>query len=79
MLGDRLRALRESRGLSQGALAQKVGVSQGMISHIERGRRRPSLPTLMRLIQALEAPQREVLQWFSEEFLPWLSKEDVRR
>ncbi|AYJ74797.1 hypothetical protein phiMa_14 [Thermus phage phiMa] len=33
----------------------------------------------MRLIQALEAPQREVLQWFSEEFLPWLSKEDVRR
>ncbi|RTH16873.1 hypothetical protein CSW39_08315, partial [Thermus scotoductus] len=27
MLGDRLRALRESRGLSQGALAQKVGVS----------------------------------------------------
>ena len=39
-----VRQLRESRGLSQGQLAQELGVSRQTINAIETGRYLPSLP-----------------------------------
>ena len=44
-----LRELRESRGWSQGRLAQEVGVSRQTINAIETGRFDPSLPLALRL------------------------------
>lgn len=41
--------------MSQGELAQLVGVSQATISDYERGRRRPSLTALTALVEALGA------------------------
>ncbi|OZI23602.1 hypothetical protein CAL26_09175 [Bordetella genomosp. 9] len=37
-IGDRIREARKSKGLTQGDLAKRVGLSQGTIGHIEAGR-----------------------------------------
>lgn len=52
-LGSRLRHLRAQRDLTIAQLAQKAGVSSGMISQIERGNANPSIKTLQRLRAAL--------------------------
>jgi DNA-binding XRE family transcriptional regulator len=45
-LGEKLRARRESRGLTQDDLAQRSGLTQEMISNLERGRHQPRFDTL---------------------------------
>src|SRR5882724_6871579 len=52
-LGPRLRQLRSQRELTIAQLAEKAGVSSGMISQIERGNSNPSIKTLQRLRAAL--------------------------
>src|SRR5437899_3316895 len=52
-LGPRLRQLRSQRDLTIAQLAEKAGVSSGMISQIERGNANPSIKTLQRLRAAL--------------------------
>lgn len=49
-----LRALREARGLSQEALADKAGLDRTYVSSCERGERNVTLATLERLVGALE-------------------------
>jgi transcriptional regulator with XRE-family HTH domain len=49
-----LRAERERAGLSMLAVAERAGLSQQMVSYVERGMRNPSLDTLLRLTAALE-------------------------
>lgn len=51
--GDRLRALRERRGITQEQLAALAGVSQPLISFAESGRRGISHAMLIRLADAL--------------------------
>jgi transcriptional regulator with XRE-family HTH domain len=51
-IGERVRALRKARGLTQPQLAAEVGIDQSTISDIERGRGF-SAETLMRLCDAL--------------------------
>jgi len=48
-----LRVWREYRGLSQVALAEASGVTQGMVTMIETGKRRGQASTLKRLAVAL--------------------------
>ena len=57
---NHLRALRQSRGWSQGRLAQEVGVSRQTINAIETGRFDPSLPLAMRLALTFEHSVEEV-------------------
>src|SRR5580658_8535870 len=53
--GRRLRARRETAGLSQRSLAQRSGLSVRMISDLERGRTRWPYPdSLRRLADALD-------------------------
>jgi transcriptional regulator with XRE-family HTH domain len=52
--GRRLRRVRETRGLSQRALARAAGVSNATISLIENGRTDPSLGMLKRILDALD-------------------------
>jgi transcriptional regulator with XRE-family HTH domain len=52
-VGDRLRNLREMYGLSQRALAKKAGVTNGIISMIEKNRNSPSLATLKKILDAI--------------------------
>ena len=48
-----LRALRKRRGFTQMQLADASGVDQKAISDIESGARHPSVPVLLRLVDAL--------------------------
>ncbi|MEI7478751.1 MAG: helix-turn-helix domain-containing protein [Actinomycetes bacterium] len=48
--GSILRSAREQAGLSQSALAERVGIAQSVISAYERGHREPSFRTLERLV-----------------------------
>src|SRR5262249_19289016 len=57
-----LRNLRESRQLSQDALAKKIGVSQPYIAMLEAGAKKsPSLRILRRLAEALEVRDTELV------------------
>lgn len=49
----RLRALRESAGLTQGALAGRAGWTQGRLAQLEAGGARPRKETVVRLAGAL--------------------------
>lgn len=49
----RLKAVRESRGLSQSDLAEKTGLQPSAVSHFETGGRSPSFENLRRLADAL--------------------------
>ena len=48
-----LREERERQGLSKYAVEQKCGLSQQMVGYVERGLRRPSLETTLRLADGL--------------------------
>jgi transcriptional regulator with XRE-family HTH domain len=52
-LGNKLRRLREKVGLTQKELAQRIGISHGLVGQIETGRTQPSIATLNSLAQAL--------------------------
>lgn len=52
-LGERVRHLREERGLSQRELAEKIGSTQPAIARLEAGGVAPSIQTLERIAAAL--------------------------
>jgi transcriptional regulator with XRE-family HTH domain len=49
----RLKKLRESRGLTQEALAQKAHISRAYLARLEMGRHDPHLSRLRKLAKAL--------------------------
>lgn len=59
--GARVRQLREKRGLSQEALAERAGLHWTYVSGVERGLRNPSLSTIGRLAAALENTPSQLL------------------
>lgn len=52
-IGERLKAARTSRRLSQRELARKSGVTNGLISQIEQNHSSPSVASLKRILDAL--------------------------
>lgn len=60
-LGARLRAQREARGYTQAALAAKVGVSPNYFGVLERGKKLPTLDTLVLIAKALDVNPAELL------------------
>lgn len=70
MFGPRLRRLRESRSLTQGALARAAGVSVASIRDLEQGRtRRPRAASLRALAEALDLSAEETAR-FAEAITP---------
>ena len=63
-LSEQLRRLRESRGLSQKALAEKSGVPRPTIAHLESGQANPTLSVVVRVAQALGVSMDELTQAF---------------
>ena len=57
-----LRAERERQKLSMTALAERAGLSQQMVSYVERGMRSPTLETLLRIAAALEIDLANVIR-----------------
>ncbi len=52
-LGQEVQAVRTKRGLSQEQLAERSGLSISAIAFVEQGRRKPQLPTLEKIADAL--------------------------
>jgi transcriptional regulator with XRE-family HTH domain len=52
-VGERLKILRESNGLSQRKLASMSGVTNGLISMIEQGHTSPSVASLKRILDSI--------------------------
>jgi len=59
-LGQRLRALRKQRGLSQERLGDRAGLSGKFVGEVERGEKSISIDSLYRVSVALEIPLREL-------------------
>jgi putative transcriptional regulator len=55
-----VRQLRESRGLSQGQLAQELRVSRQTVNAIETGRYLPSLPLAFAIARLFARPIEEI-------------------
>lgn len=55
-IGDALKLCRTKRGLTQGELAQKSGLSVSYLSLIEKGKRTPDLEVLNQIAKALNMP-----------------------
>jgi len=56
LIGDRIRAIRETKNLSQGDIEQRCGLLRAYISRVENGHTVPSVETLEKLARALEVP-----------------------
>ena len=54
MIGIRIAEIRKQKGLTQEALAGKMGVSPKYLSSIERGKENPTLKMLVNLADTLE-------------------------
>jgi len=54
-LAERVRILREARGMSQGELAERMGTTQSAIARLEAGGTYPNFQTLERVGGALRA------------------------
>jgi transcriptional regulator with XRE-family HTH domain len=56
IIGDRLRALREEKNLSQGDVEKRTGLFRCYISRVENGHTVPSIETLEKMARAFEIP-----------------------
>ncbi|MFV0923712.1 helix-turn-helix transcriptional regulator [Sphingomonas parapaucimobilis] len=64
-LGNDLKAAREAAGLTQGALAEAIGVSRKTINTVENGVFQPSTLLALKLARALGRPV-ESLFWIAD-------------
>jgi transcriptional regulator with XRE-family HTH domain len=64
MFGNRVRELRQKRGLTQVDLSQRLDLPQSRISEIESGLRAPNLVTILRLAVALECKPSALISVF---------------
>jgi transcriptional regulator with XRE-family HTH domain len=56
VIGDRLRALREHKKLSQGDIEKRTGLLRCYISRVENGHTVPAIETLEKMARAMEIP-----------------------
>ena len=56
IVGDRLRAVREEKKLSQGDIEKRTGLLRCYISRVENGHTVPAIETLEKIARALEIP-----------------------
>jgi DNA-binding XRE family transcriptional regulator len=56
IIGERLRALREEKQLSQGDIEKKTGLLRCYVSRVENGHTVPAVETLEKFARALEVP-----------------------
>ncbi len=61
MLGQRVRKFRKIRKLKQAQLAELIGTSPSNISHIERGKTKPSLQVVVDIANQLEVPMDKLM------------------
>lgn len=70
IITKRIATLRKAAGLSQAALAERAGITQGMVSMMEDGSRTPSLTVAKGIAEALNTTIDELLKEDTDEPLP---------
>ena len=60
LIGERIRALRETKGLTQGDIEERCGLLRCYTSRVENGHTVPSLETIEKIARALEIPLYQV-------------------
>ena len=75
-IGRRIRRYRKACGLSQEALAEKVGISATHMSHIETGNTKLSLPVLVNIAEALSV-QTDALLYDTPRFSKTVASEQL--
>ena len=53
-VGQRIRQLRKSKGVTQDYVSELAGITSGYLGQIERGEKTPSLSTLAKIANALD-------------------------
>jgi transcriptional regulator with XRE-family HTH domain len=79
VIGERLKAIRIHKGMSQGDVEQRSGLVRAYVSRVENGHLTPTLDTLEKFGRALRVP---VYQLFYEDeklFRATTVKRDTRR
>lgn len=66
-IGQRIRHLRDQKGLSQGDIERRTGMLRGYISRVEHGHTVPSIETLERFAGALDVPLYQLFYIGSED------------
>lgn len=61
VIGDRIRALRVQRNLSQGDIEKRTGLLRCYLSRVENGHTIPAIETLEKIAAALEMPLYQLL------------------
>ena len=64
LFSDRVRELREKRGISQQKLSELAGLNRNYVSDVERGRRNPCLGNIVKLAEALDVAPGELFRNF---------------
>lgn len=80
--GEKIRTVRERRGLTLKGLAAQVRVSESLVSQIERNKVSPSIDTLLQLAEALEIDLEYLFQDFKRDKrvdIVWASERDIVR
>jgi transcriptional regulator with XRE-family HTH domain len=62
LLGENVRRLRKTKGISQEELALDAGMKRSYLSDLERGTRNPSVRALGRLAEALGVEPEQLLK-----------------
>lgn len=62
-LGQRIKQMREAKGLSQSELAGKAMIAQSTLSYIEAGKKSPTFETLRAISEGLNASVMDILKF----------------
>jgi transcriptional regulator with XRE-family HTH domain len=66
LFSERVRELREKRGVSQQRLSELAGLNRNYVSDVERGRRNPCLGNIVKLAEALDVAPGELFRAFDK-------------
>ena len=78
-VGERVRRLREAKGLSLRDLARTTGVSAPMLSQVERGETSPTLQVATKIASGLELSLSQLLRLDEEDHTVVVRRADRRR
>ena len=84
LIGQRIKEISKSKGITQEQLAEKVGIGTSNISYIENGKFAPTIENFEKIVQALDvepyelymfAPQKPINE-IKQELFSALEKDD---
>lgn len=76
--GEKIRAIRERKGFTLKEVAEKAGVSESLVSQIERNRVSPAIDTLLSLADVLDLDLEYLFADYKRERLVRVTRKDER-